>query len=97
VRHLKKFIILCYLVPVFHLPIWRRGYRNYKYQYLGDMSRWMQWTIGLRNDFEAEFDLHDTWVWVKVGRLYIRSNCAVPGDLKFKYSYSHLFVWRVGP
>lgn len=79
------------VIILFSLPHWNKKYwPENKMPYFEKLPRWMRWAIKLRNETFTT----DSWVWFKLGRLYIRDNYAYPDTSIFKYSKNHLFVWE---
>jgi hypothetical protein len=85
---------IIYLVIVFHFPVWKFGYKNYKYRFFDNMPRWMQEALSIRNNYERKYELLDVFYWFRLGRFYIRKYHSNPANT-FKQSHKHLFCWRV--
>ena len=86
-----KLLTLIYLIFVFHLPVWKTGYLNYKYRYTDDMPNWMIKAINIRNAYENKY-CPDNFYWFNFSIFYIRKDYSIPSFEDFYYDEKHLFV-----
>lgn len=87
-----RIFLLIYLVVIFHLPMWKVGYKKNKYRFIEDMPKWMKVAINIRNNYESNQKLSSVFYWAKFGKFYIRKYHSHLDRSVFFSSEKHLFV-----
>lgn len=84
---MKRYFLLAQIFTLWSVLCWRDNWG-----YIDDLPAWVRYAIKIRNEYNR---LHaDGWVWLKVGRLYVRNDYSYPQADIFRMSRRHLFVWK---